>query len=164
MGLFPEFEPTGPTHPLRTPCRCGSTKGQIRPRNGQNCLYCAGCGTFTGVNVPLSELGGRTPTGDEIRSRVSSGRRWRILELQSFRCAGCGQSADTGTILHVDHILPVSGWEASGLTPEELNSDDNLWALCSDCNQGKSADPMPPRLFAAILRARRAWRDRRRRG
>lgn len=160
VDLFPELPGGGKPHPLRRPCACGSNDGMVLVKNGQNCLYCSNCRSFTGYNVPAAEMAGRPATNGEIHSRVSSSRRWRIMELQGFRCAACHDGADSGAILHVDHILPVDLREESGLTIEEINSDNNLWALCAECNIGKGTTPMEPRLFAAILRARMAWQNR----
>jgi hypothetical protein len=69
--------------------------------------------------------------------RIPSDQRARILRRDGFTCQVCGLGAgeinpDTGrrVRLHVDHILAIS----SGGD----NSDDNLRALCDQCNQGRS--------------------------
>lgn len=58
--------------------------------------------------------------------------RFKVLLRDRFTCCGCGKSPATspGTILHVDHIVP---WSKGGETVFE-----NLRAMCSHCNLGKS--------------------------
>lgn len=56
--------------------------------------------------------------------------RARILFRDGSRCQMCGMTPTVdGVRLHVDHRVPR---EWGGTTDEE-----NLWTLCSDCNQGK---------------------------
>jgi 5-methylcytosine-specific restriction endonuclease McrA len=59
--------------------------------------------------------------------------RYKILSRDRFRCSICGRSPanDLSVNLHVDHVLPVA---AGGKTREE-----NLRALCADCNIGKGS-------------------------
>ena len=73
-------------------------------------------------------LSGRRTTGREPSLRL----RWRVLLRDRFTCCGCGRSPATtiGVELQVDHIVP---WSKGGETVME-----NLRALCSDCNLGKS--------------------------
>jgi 5-methylcytosine-specific restriction endonuclease McrA len=58
--------------------------------------------------------------------------RWRILRRDHFRCAACGKSPATqpGLDLEIDHIVPVSRGGKNG--------EDNLRALCGECNRGKN--------------------------
>lgn len=56
--------------------------------------------------------------------------RARILHLSGGRCQMCGRTvAEDHVRLHIDHRIPR---EWGGLTVEW-----NLWALCSECNEGK---------------------------
>ncbi|MBI3275668.1 MAG: HNH endonuclease [Methylocystis sp.] len=59
--------------------------------------------------------------------------RYRVLCRDRFRCQICGRSPakDIGVELHVDHIIP---WSKGG-----QNTEENLRALCFDCNLGKGA-------------------------
>lgn len=59
--------------------------------------------------------------------------RYKVLLRDRFRCLICGRSParDLGVELHVDHIIP---WSRGGESTEE-----NLRALCFDCNLGKGA-------------------------
>lgn len=65
------------------------------------------------------------------RSLMTPSLRYDILKRDDFRCQICGHSQEDGVKLHVDHILPIA---KGGETKEE-----NLRALCSNCNIGKSA-------------------------
>lgn len=73
----------------------------------------------------------RTPPED--RRDPSIGLRYKVLSRDRFRCAACGRSpaTDLAVSLHVDHVIPVA---AGGKTTEQ-----NLRALCADCNIGKGA-------------------------
>jgi hypothetical protein len=61
---------------------------------------------------------------------ISGKQRARILNLAKGRCQMCGRTvADHGITLQVDHKVPQT-W--GGLTV-----DENLWAICVQCNHGK---------------------------
>jgi len=68
----------------------------------------------------------------EERREPSIGLRFRVLQRDQFRCRLCGRSPATELTceLHVDHVVPFS---KGGKTTLE-----NLQALCSHCNVGKS--------------------------
>lgn len=55
--------------------------------------------------------------------------RFRILKRDGYRCQLCGQNAQDGVKLEVDHKHPRS----KGGTDDPTN----LWTLCFDCNRGK---------------------------
>ncbi len=79
--------------------------------------------------------------------RVSTTQRARILWRAQNRCEMCGRTvAVDGITLHIDHKIPQS-WGGS-------SEDDNLWALCSTCNEGKRnffATIHDPRVQQAML-------------
>lgn len=60
--------------------------------------------------------------------------RFEVLKRDRFTCRMCGASPakDPSVELHIDHIIP---WSKGGETVL-----DNLQALCSKCNLGKSDD------------------------
>ena len=64
------------------------------------------------------------------RLPISNRTRFLIFKLDKFRCRICGDSADDGARLEVDHKLPVSKGGTNDLS--------NLWTLCYDCNRGKN--------------------------
>lgn len=56
--------------------------------------------------------------------------RARILHLSGGRCQMCGRTVkEDGIKLTIDHKVP-RGWGGS-------NEDENLWAVCQECNEGK---------------------------
>ena len=59
-----------------------------------------------------------------------SGVRWQVFKRDNWKCVACGRSAEDGSILHVDHILPRSKGGR-----DEIN---NYQTLCFVCNIGKS--------------------------
>lgn len=64
--------------------------------------------------------------GVNIRVRAA------VLGRAHGRCQMCGRTvAEHGAVLVVDHKIPVD-WGGS-------NEEENLWALCEDCNAGKKA-------------------------
>lgn len=67
-----------------------------------------------------------TPKRQPIKPSV----RFQILKRNDYRCQLCGTTANDGTKLEIDHIVPV----AKGGT----NDLSNLQVLCRDCNSGKS--------------------------
>ena len=80
------------------------------------------------ISPSVAVSGSRPKTGRDPSLRL----RFRVLLRDRFTCCGCGASPATtlGTELHVDHIL---AWSKGGETVLE-----NLRALCSKCNLGKS--------------------------
>ena len=64
------------------------------------------------------------------RAAVSKRMRFAILSRDGFRCQLCGKTQVDGVSLEVDHKTCVARGGAS--------TDDNLWTLCHDCNNGKS--------------------------
>jgi hypothetical protein len=76
--------------------------------------------------------------------------RYRVIRKQGAKCVACGVTRETGAVLHVDHIRPVS------IYPELALREDNLQVLCRDCNLGKSnrfSDDFRPRKDSDILLA-----------
>jgi 5-methylcytosine-specific restriction endonuclease McrA len=76
---------------------------------------------------------------------ISEAVRARVLQFG--RCGMCGRTAMShGVVLQVDHKIPQS-WGGS-------NEEDNLQALCEECNRGKKAyfatlDEFGPQIRAA---------------
>lgn len=70
-----------------------------------------------------------------VKPRSISGKmRLRIFKRDNYACLICGKSPATqhGTILHLDHIVPVSKGGDS--------DDKNLRTLCNKCNLGRGND------------------------
>ncbi|NYF33797.1 HNH endonuclease [Sphingopyxis sp. JAI108] len=89
-------------------------------------------------DIPFSIEGGRKAyryKGEKQNVHTDSGaisgkQRARILNLAKGKCQMCGRTVDGDDIkLQVDHRIPQT-W--GGLTV-----DENLWAICVQCNHGK---------------------------
>lgn len=79
---------------------------------------------------PSSEDSSKNLSSNTPRS-LGLALRYKVLCRDRFRCTICGRSPakDVGVELHVDHIVP---WSKGG-----QNTEENLRALCFDCNLGK---------------------------
>lgn len=74
---------------------------------------------------------GPRPESKSVRS-VNSRVRAAVLRNAKGSCQMCGRTvADDHIKLVVDHKIPLD-WGGS-------NDEDNLWALCEECNSGKKA-------------------------
>jgi ribosomal protein S14 len=136
---------------LPAPCqRCGSEDGTLLPGELHQRLNCARCGTYIKF-VSKKELG-LDPRPVAKREPISASLRALILERATGRCELCG----AGGLLHVGHILSRADGEAEGLSPAQLDSEENLCALCEACNLGFGRRSLPLRLAVAILRRRTA--------
>lgn len=141
---------------MRNPCRfgCGSTSGSITTKNGQDCVYCGGCGKHQ-YNAPKTETGREVRSVTTVHNGIKPKQRARVLERDNGRCVLCGGKGD----LHVGHLLSVADGLRQGLTELEINDDENLAAMCVECNLGLSERPVPIRLLLAILKARIAIQE-----
>lgn len=114
-------------------------------------MFCAGCARFL-YNAPKTETGERPRTISTVHNGIKPKQRVRILERAGGRCELCGAT----TNLHAAQILSVDDGLAFGLTEHELNNDENLCALCEECNLGFGHQSMAPRLYALLLKRRTA--------
>jgi 5-methylcytosine-specific restriction endonuclease McrA len=140
-------------HSLRKPCVCGGTEGYLIEKGAQDCVYCGECDAWQ-YNAPRTETGKAVRSVTTIHNGIKPKQRARILMRASARCEVCGSRGD----LHVGHIVSVEMGLHFGLPDDEINDDENLMALCSECNLGMGAEPMPLRLAITVLRARITWR------
>src|SRR5205814_2193011 len=134
---------------MRAPCRCGNAGGFIETKNGQDCVYCGECRKFQ-YNAPKTETGREARTVTTIHNGIKPKQRARVLERDNGRCVLCGSVND----LHVGHLLSVVEGMKQGLTEVEINDDENLAAMCSECNLGLSDRPVSIRLLVRVLMAR----------
>ena len=134
---------------MRAPCpRCGSTRGSLKETGAQDCVYCLDCATFC-YNAPRAETG-KPVRHVRTRARIKPKQRARIIMRANTRCELCGASKE----LHVGHLLSVDAARKEGMPEEEINSDENLAAICESCNYGLGDEPVPLRLAIAIVMAR----------
>lgn|SRR5512147_70632 len=137
---------------MRAPCAgCGSLSGKLVPVGFQDTVRCLNCDRFQ-YNAPRSETGKpqmRVKTREEIKPSV----RALVLVRACKTCELCGVRDEP---LDVAHLLSVDSGRKEGLTDEQLNSEENLAAMCAPCNSGLSKLPVPLWLAIAIVKAR--WR------
>jgi 5-methylcytosine-specific restriction endonuclease McrA len=138
---------------LREPCKkCSATDGEIRPKNGQDCVYCTACNAHQ-YNAPRVETGKAQRSVTTVHNGVKPKTKVRILERDCMACCACGRRAPD-VILHVDHFVTVKDGLRFGLTETELNSDDNLITLCEECNLGKGRESFPLWIAVTLILAR----------
>lgn len=138
-------------HPtqMRQPCKkCGGTFGKITTKGQQDCVYCD-CGTWN-YNAPKTETGRKQRSVSTVHEAISTKKRWRIIERANGRCEVCGKRHD----LNVGHLVSVDCGVKMGMTELEINSDENLAAMCSECNLGLGKYPIPARMLVALIVAR----------
>ena len=145
-------EPMG--NPMRSPCRnCGGTVGAIETRGGQDCVFCDQCGSWN-YNAPRVETGRKQRTIATVHEAITPRIRALVLMRASGHCEICGASPTPEHPLHVGHMLSVKRGMEQGLNETELNSLENLAALCDGCNLGIADTPVPLRLVIGIVMAR----------
>jgi hypothetical protein len=138
---------------MRAPCRkCGGPTGRIEERGAQDCVFCSSCGAFQ-YNAPRTETGKKVRSVTTVHNGIKPNQRSRILQRATGRCELCGKRPETAA-LHVGHLLSVKDGLVRGLTELELNNDDNLCAMCDECNLGMGKQTVPLRLAVAMVMAR----------
>lgn len=141
---------------MRSACQaCGNETGRIDIRNGQDVVFCAGCGKWAGYNASKVETG-REVRSLRTRSRIKPKQRARILERDNATCVLCHR---TDVALDVGHLISIDAGRRGGLDDALLDDDENLAAMCAACNSGLGARPVSLRFAVALLRARVATRE-----
>jgi 5-methylcytosine-specific restriction endonuclease McrA len=139
---------------MRNPCKyCGEIEGFIVTRNGQDCVHCVRCEGHQ-YNAPRTETGRKVRTVSTVHDAISSKQRKRIILRASGRCEMCGAKYSDDTGLHVGHLISVENGVKQGLTDRQINSDENLSAMCAQCNLGLGSETVPLWMATAIIRAR----------
>ena len=87
------------------------------------------------------------PEGEWEFSTISKTLRAKIIHKADGRCQMCGRTISKDHIkLHLDHKIPES-WGGK-------STEENLWAICSACNEGKKNyfASFDPELMEKIVR------------
>lgn len=138
---------------MRSLCKgCNDNMGVVAEVNGQDTVRCRTCDRFQ-YNAPRTETGRAARTVTTVHNGIKPKQRARILMRALARCEVCG-SRDS---LHVGHILSVEVGVEYGLADDMINHDENLLAMCAECNLGQGSEPMPLAVAVSILRARISW-------
>jgi ribosomal protein S27E len=137
-------------YPLREPCKyCGAETGTLTFVGGQNVVRCGACGKGL-YNAPRVETGEAQRSVTTVHNGIKPKQRMRIFQRASGRCEICGGGGN----LHLGHALSVKDGLDAGFTEVDLNSDENLFACCEECNLGLGSEPLPIRLHIGLLRRR----------
>jgi 5-methylcytosine-specific restriction endonuclease McrA len=154
-SLFGDDEEHGSdiaAYTMRNPCaKCGSIVGRLQPSGHQDCVRCV-CGAFQ-YNAPRTETGRAVRTVKTVHEAISGKMRARILERANRQCELCG-ARGKDVVLHVGHIVSVDNGVRGGLTDQEINSEENLSAMCAECNLGIGKQTLPLRIAISIVMAR----------
>lgn len=151
-----EEEPESSSRPvvnyaMRAPCpTCGCTDGVRRMSGQQDTVRCARCDRFC-YNAPRTETGMKPRSVQSTHEAIKPQQRARIIMRANGACEACHRSDQP---LHVGHWVSVADGHARGLSDAEINSDENLLALCEECNLGLGRETMPLRLVLAAVMAR----------
>ena len=145
---------------MRAPCSCGETAGRVVTKNGQDTVRCRSCDKYAGYNLPKSESGKEQRSVTRNRVPMKPSKKAEILMRDGYRCVLC-RVPDRDTILEVGHLISHDIGLRVGMTKDEVNDDENLAAMCEECNAGLSNQPIPLPTAVWIVRARISWRNSR---
>jgi hypothetical protein len=146
------FEDVPHNYRMKGPCAaCGARFGRIVEKGSQDCVFCA-CGVFQ-YNASRVETGKAVRSVSTVHKGITAKKRARILERANVRCELCGKRAEYAA-LHVGHLISVDAGLKQGLSDSDINSDENLCAMCDECNQGIGKQPVPLKMAVAMVMAR----------
>lgn len=132
---------------MRNPCaKCDGTDGFITETGAQDVVRCSACRAYA-YNAPRTETGKAVRTVSTTHEAIKPKQRARIIERDCGHCIACGATSD----LHVGHVVSVKDGHDLALTDTDINSDDNLVTLCSECNLGWGERSMRVNFYVAIL-------------
>lgn len=121
------------THELRAACSCGGETGDIRTKNGQDCVYCTSCGRWQ-YNAPRIETG-RAKRTLATRPGITPAQRAHVLTTHDHACIGCG-GRPPHVQLTLEHIISREQADAYGMLDALIDSHWNLAPMCPECNSG----------------------------
>lgn len=121
-----------------------------RPNGPHIEQYCIVCGRHCRF-VSKVKAGIAPRTCQTTHKAIKPKQRSEVLERAARTCEMCGSKT---ALLHVGHFLSVAEGLRLGLTDAEINSSENLFCMCEECNLGVGPRPLPLKLVAAIIRAR----------
>jgi 5-methylcytosine-specific restriction endonuclease McrA len=137
---------------MRAPCKkCGASSWFITETGAQDVVRCAACDAYA-YNAPRVETGKAVRSVSTTHAAIKPKQRARVIERDCGHCVACGATDD----LHVGHVVSVRDGHDVNMTDDEINSDENLVALCAACNLGWGQRSMRVNLYVAILIRR--WR------
>jgi len=131
---------------MRQHCNnCLNDTGYMEERNGQDVVRCYQCDAYA-YCAPRTETG-RGKRIVSTRPTIKPKRRARILDRDNGLCVVCGTTA-----AHIGHLLSVKDGETVGADDALIWSDENLAAMCEECNLGfGSRTPSPQLVYRVVL-------------
>lgn len=142
-----------PTFIMRSVCECGSVEGTITETGAQDVVRCTICNRFQ-YNAPRTETGKAVRSMKTTHEAISTKRRAEILSRATWHCELCGRRPSNGSELNVGHMLSVADGHGLGLSDADINCDENLASMCSECNAGLGRQTVPARLLVSVIMAR----------
>jgi 5-methylcytosine-specific restriction endonuclease McrA len=82
----------------------------------------------------------------EIKPRV----RMNVFRSDGLCCLVCARVAQPGRELVVGHIISVKDAEAAGWPESQTYSEENLAAMCEECNAGLGSTSLDPARVAQV--------------
>lgn len=142
--------------PLKAACTCGQPAGaegvldQVGPHLRLSCAVCGARNPNNSTSISKREV------DEDVRSvssrpDIKPSQRARILQRAGAACELCHR---TDRPLHIGHFLSLKEGREVGASDIELYDDENLLALCDECNLGLGEETPPARMLLLILRAR----------
>lgn len=139
---------------MRARCKCGSVDGYITETGAQDVVRCSSCNRFQ-YNAPRVETGKAVRSVSTVHAAITGRQRAEVLLRAQFRCEMCGHRPTKETDeLHVGHFISVKSGLEFGMTDEQINSIENLFCQCAQCNLGLKAEVVPLWLMVATVMAR----------
>jgi hypothetical protein len=132
---------------------CQGRSGIIRTSGGQDTVWCSVCNRFL-YNAPRVETGRAVRTVTTVHNGIKPKQRARIILRDGGRCFLCGALPGLEGGLQVGHCVSVERGLELGMTEVELNDDENLVAMCAECNLGLGSEPVPVRFVLRALMVR----------
>lgn len=131
---------------------CGGNVSLVQ-KGPNHCKICTKCHKrqHDKTWISKSEVGIEKRSLQTTHEAIRPKTRSRIFDRAGARCEICGASS---VLLTVGHFLSVADGHAAGLTDAEINSDENLFCCCEECNAGQGAKPVSIKILVAIIRGR----------
>lgn len=88
------------------------------------------------------------------RPEIKPKTRMNVFRADGMCCLVCARVADIGRELVVGHIISVKDAEGFGWSEAQIYAEENLAAMCEECNSGLGSRSLNP-VRVAEIRAQR---------
>lgn len=146
-----------PVFQMREACRgCASPYGYIEKRGEQSCVFCGACQAWV-YNAPKTETGERLRSVSTVHRDIKPRTRMAVFSRANGHCEICGADGED-RLLHVGHLISVDDGLLEGLSEKELNHQENLAAMCEECNLGLGRESVTVRMLMRLALKRQVRR------